>query len=116
MTQIGGYVSKAERGQFKKYAADLQISESAVATLLILRELQLRRLSQLKESYSLGAPANDRARITAHQSNDGLKAAFEARSGEEDMLPDQAASLVFRAELTERWLRHAIDRKPLESY
>jgi hypothetical protein len=37
-----------------------------------------------------------------------MKAAFLSRSSEEGLKPDQAASIIYRAEINERWLEQAI--------
>ncbi|OYW45878.1 MAG: hypothetical protein B7Z08_01385 [Sphingomonadales bacterium 32-68-7] len=108
MAQIGGYLSPAEHLEFKRYAAQFQLKDSSLANLLLARELRLRRLSDLKASYLRSTPLPQRSRITAHQADAAVKAAFEAQAREAGLSPDQAAAIVFRAELGERWLERSI--------
>lgn len=108
MVQIGGYLQPDEHIRFKTYAAEFCLSESALANLLLVREIQIKRLKDLKDKYLAGAPSESRARVTAHQPDEVMKIAFEARCSEEGLKPDQAASIVYRAELDERWLERSI--------
>lgn len=107
MVQIGGYLTPAEHADFKRYAAQFQLKESSLANLLIVRELSLKRLSSLKQSFSPG-PLKERSRITAHQADPAMKQAFEAHAALAGVSPDQAASLIFRAELAEHWLTKSV--------
>lgn len=108
MAQIGGYLTPLEHDDFKSYSIQFCLSESALANLLLVRELRLQRLHNLKSKYLSRAPSDSRQRVTAHQPNAELKTAFEARSIEEGLKPDQAASILYRAELDERWLEKSI--------
>lgn len=108
MTQIGGYLTPLEHTNFKAYAQEFGLSESALANLLLVRELRLRRIHYLKGKYPAGAPSDSRQRVTAHQSNAALKIAFEVHSVEEGLKPDQATSILYRTELDERWLEKSI--------
>ncbi len=108
MAQIGGYLQPDEHARFKAYASVLGLSESALANLLIVREIRRKRLGVLKVKYSAGTPSESRQRVTAHRSDAVMKAAFLSRSSEEGLKPDQAASIIYRAEINERWLEQAI--------
>ena len=108
MAQIGGYLTREERSIFQAYAAEFGLSESALANLLLVREMRCRRLHELKGKYSAGAPSEGRARVTAHQRSAAMKTAFEERSSDGGLKPDQAASIIYRAELTERWLEQSV--------
>ena len=55
-----------------------------------------------------GKPSESRQRVTAHRPDADMKAAFLSRSSEEGLKPDQAASIIYRAEINERWLEQAI--------
>lgn len=107
MSQIGGYLAPDEHAEFKGYAAQFHLKDSSLANLLVVRELRLRRLPTLKERHVSGA-AKARSRITAHQSNPQLKQAFDAHARACGISPDQAAAILFRAELAERWLEGSV--------
>jgi hypothetical protein len=115
MAQIGGYLKPDEHVKFKNYAAEFCLSESALANLLLVREIRLKRLEHLKHKYSAGAPSESRSRVTAHQRDLATKIAFEKRSSDESLKPDQAASIIYRAELEERWLERSMVGQNLES-
>lgn len=107
MVQIGGYLTSEEHADFKRYAAQFQLKDSGLANLLIARELRCDRLERLK---ALFPPVRlmDRSRVTAHQSDPEVKTIFEAHAHRASVSCDFAASLIFRAELAERWLEKAI--------
>lgn len=107
MVQIGGYLSADEHAAFKQYARQFHLKESSLANLLIARELRLRRLDDLKQRFP-GGPVRKRSRVTAHQPDAQVKQAFEALARDAGLSPDQAASVVFRAELSEQWLAKSI--------
>lgn len=108
MVQIGGYLTPEEHAEFKRYAAEFHLKESSLANLLIARELCQRRLDQLRHSYLTSAPLKIRSRVTAHQPEGHAKLALEALASSVGISPDQAASVIFRAELTERWLAKCV--------
>lgn len=115
MAQIGGYLQPDEHARFKAYANELGLSESALANLLLVREIRRKRLNDLKGKYSAGAPSESRERVTAHRPDAVMKIAFVAHSSKEGLKPDQAASILYRAELGERWLEQSIAGQNLES-
>ena len=108
MKQIGGYLQPDEHARFKAYANGLELSNSSLAKLLMVREIRSKRLSDLKIEYPSGARSGSRKRVTAHRPNESMKIAFVARASEEGLKPDHAASILFRAELDERWLEQAM--------
>jgi len=107
MAQILGYLPKEECDQFRAYAATLNLEASSLANLLLLRELAQQRLSELK-AFRHDIPRNRCGKIVAHQSDDRTKDAFAAHAALYQLKPGPAASLVFRAELTERWLSRSL--------
>jgi hypothetical protein len=108
MAQVGGYLLPDEHSRFKTYANDLGLSESALAKLLLVRELRGKRLNALIGHYPSGTQSGGRKRVTAHRPDAALKTAFLARSKEEGLKLGQAASILYRAELVERWLDKAM--------
>ena len=113
MRQIGSNLRPEEYDNFKAYAASFQLTHSAVANLLILRELRRRRLDRLRKKHKefRGLPEH---RITGNV-NANIKAAFDAHVAEIGLGSDAAAGIVFRAELGERWLDRAVGPRPNES-
>lgn len=115
MAQIGGYLTSEEHAIFQAYAVEFGLSESGLANLLLVREIRLKRLGLLMQKYSAGAPSESRSRVTAHQRDAAMKIAFGERSSDEGLKPDQAASIVYKAELDERWLEQSMAGQNLES-
>lgn len=115
MAQIGGYLTTEERSIFEGYAAEFGLSESALANLLLVREIRCHRLNDLNGRYPAGAPSENRSRVTAHQRSAAMKIAFQERASVWGLKPDHAASILYRAELDERWLERSVTSWTLES-
>lgn len=115
MTQIIGYLSSAEATDFREHAAGGGIDVSALANLLITRELRIGRLPNLKGRFSVHLPPADRTKIVAYLRDRDTKQAFGAHAGAAGLRPTPAAALLFRAELEERWLTLCLNAKPLDS-
>jgi hypothetical protein len=105
--QIGGWLRAPEKRAFEDYLGQFGIRPTAAATLLIVRELRCKRLPRLKERYE-ESPGRERKRVTAHQTNGQLKSEFNEHVRALGMDPDPAASILFRAELDERWLERSV--------
>lgn len=117
MAQIGGNLRPGEFADFQRYAADLLISESSLANLLIQREMHLKRLSELAQRLEGPVPTSERGgRVTGHQSRRELKEAFERHAKEQGLVAGHAATILFRAELEERWLAGCVGDSRLESH
>lgn len=109
MVQIGGNLRAEELAQFQDYVAGLLITESSLANLLVQRELRLRRLGDLAKRYQGAVTTAERGgRVTGHQSTDELKRDFEAHAEKVGLVPGHAATILFRAELQERWLASCV--------
>ena len=106
--QTGGYLSDDHHAAFKDYAASLNVTVSSLASLLVLREMNQRRLASLMARFDAPTPTGKRPRITAHHRDPEQKAAFVSLCDEIGVAPGRAASALFRAELEERWLRSCI--------
>lgn len=107
--QILGYLLPEECEEFNTYAGSMNLNSSAVANLLVVRELRLRRLSRL-EDYQRNYRRSECSKIVAHQSNDSTKRAFTAHAEGCGLKPTAAAERLFRAELEEHWLKHCLDQ------
>jgi len=108
MAQILGYLTSAEAAAFHEQAGLGGIDASALANLLIVRELQLGRLAELTSRFDAEVPTGDRTKITAHQRDDATKLAFGVHAGAKGLKPSPAAAVLFRAELEEHWLLHCL--------
>lgn len=117
MAQIGGNLRPGEFADFQRYAANLLITESSLANLLIQRELRLKRLGELAQRFEGSVPTSERGgRVTGHQSNGELKEAFGRHAKERGLVAGHAATIVFRAELAERWLAASLGDCQAESH
>lgn len=103
MTQILGYVTPDERDRFEAYARTHGLHITALANLLIARELRAGRLSDLIERFDI-RPLPARTKIVAHTPDAATKEVFAFRAKEAGVKPSRAAAVLFRAELHERWL------------
>ncbi|WP_374407405.1 hypothetical protein [Pelagerythrobacter sp.] len=105
MVQIGGNLRSEEFAQFQDYVSSLLITESSLANLLVQRELRLKRLGDLAKCYQGAVTTAERGgRVTGHQSTGELRQAFEERAVEAGLALGHAATILFRAELEDRWL------------
>jgi hypothetical protein len=106
--QIGANMLPTEHRDFCAYADSFHLKDSALANLLIVRELHRKRLGDLKPLYFKEVATIGSARITAHQTSVAAKAAFIAHAAAHGLKMGPAAGIIFRAELTERWLGKSI--------
>lgn len=104
MGQIVGYVTTEEASAFAAYAESLSLDVSALANLLIRREVQLGRLDQLP-----APPPDERTvKITAHFKNPAFKTGFTTHASQHGLRAGPAATRLYRAELEERWLESCV--------
>ncbi len=115
MAQIIGYLTSAEAAAFREHAASGGLDASALANLLVARELQIGRLPDLKGRFDVDLSSGERTKITAHLRVEGTKQAFGAHAAAAGLKPSPAAALLFRAELEERWLSFCLSIKRLDS-
>lgn len=109
MAQIGGYLTPQDHRRFKIYASTFHVAESALLTLLIMREVRCGRLGDLVPHYSYAGPLRERSRVTARIKEAGLKQKFGELACVANISPDQAVTVLMRAELAEKWLDHAVE-------
>ncbi len=115
LAQIIGYLTEADRARFQAYAQALGLDVSALANLLIIRELKLARLSGLAGRFDQETPASSRTKVTAHLPVADTKAAFAALAARAGMKPTRAAAVLFRTELEERWLESSVAVNQIDS-
>lgn len=106
--QIGCYLTKAEANDLKSYAAEHQLSRPKLCILLVQRELRCRRLGELSERYTVTVRKKEGRRVTTRSSTSEIKDKFSRHVQELDLGSDDAAAIIFRAELEERWLSSAL--------
>ena len=111
MSQILGYLALDEADNFQHYAAELSLDRTALANLLIVRELRIGRLAELKLRYDRDLGGMEKTKVVAHQADLLIKGVFKAHAANFALKPSRAAAIVFRAELAERWLEASMDRK-----
>lgn len=110
--QIGADLTSDEHRDFCAYADRLLLKDSALANLLIARELRLKRLPTLRDRYIRNVPKEPRCRVTAHQTSARANSAFRTHAEACDLGLGAAAAIIFRAELDEAWLWHCMDLIP----
>lgn len=106
--QIGCYMSAADAAKLSAYAADLGVKRSLLVFLLVLRELNCHRLPGLRDQNPYEAVKKGRGRVTARLGESSVKEAFLAHIGKFNMGPDEAAWILFQAELSEKWLEKSL--------
>lgn len=107
---VYAYVPEATRRAFDEYARACGItSKSELLSLLIVRELRLKRLpvgEQCRQTATKG-----RAKITSHLSTD-LDTALTKRATDLGVTTSHAAARLVETELSERWLESALRWDP----
>lgn len=109
MAQIIGYLAPEEVEAFQRYAGELNVDATALANLLILRELHFRRVVELSSKFDRGLVGRETAKIIAHQKNGSTKALLQTYAESLGMKPSRIAAIIFRAEITEQWLAKAVE-------
>lgn len=104
---VGGWLSEMEGVVFIEYAAELGIDSAALATILLVRELNHDRLGHLPDRLGDSLVRKER-RVTARAKHIGFKERFAKHAAKYALSSDAAAAVVFRAELREKWLGKCI--------
>lgn len=105
--QIGAWLTSQEIRYLSKYAVERHIDNDALGSLLLVRELNLKRLHKLKIKYSRTVSSADRKRFTVHSKNTDFKEKILSHFFAHNMNANMAFGLILRAELDERWLEEA---------
>lgn len=100
---IGGWLSKPQGKEFEAYAAEIGLDLAALATILIVKELNHDRLAGLVAPKPTSRTDKGR-RISARTKQADLKRRFADHAAKHGLSSDAAASVLFRCELSERWL------------
>ena len=105
MPQIGCHMTEEEITSLDEYAKLIEVTRAAMCSLVIQRELrtgQLRRTSRHRRPVYEGVKT--RRRVTVHVGNLELKEAFREHVSSLGLGSDEAAFVLFKRELKERWL------------
>ena len=105
--QIAADVKVKLRKRVQSYAEGLQIPESALITLLVARELRLRRLSKLSPSTAVKR-LSPRSRLTGRQNTPALKQRFHKHLERLKIDPAVGLATLAEEELREKWLRKSL--------
>ncbi len=106
--QIGCYLTREEAVSLAAYATEHELSRPKLCGLLVLREALRQRLYHLKGRYNGCERQKDATRVTARISNMEVKSIFLESARRCGLGSDEAAAIVFRAELDEHWLASAL--------
>lgn len=104
---VGGWLSESEGVAFIEYASEIGVDSAALATILLMREINHDRLGSLLDREG-GSPVHKDRRVSARAKHSGLKERFACHAAKCGVSSDAAAAAVFRAELRERWLGKCI--------
>lgn len=102
--QIHGKVTATENSKFKRYADSLGLTKTALAQLLLERELHRKALDQAK----IKPETPNGFKITAHVRSPELKPAFDVYAASLGFPSGTVAAAIFRLELEERWLEREV--------
>lgn len=107
VNEIGCWVSKEEGEQFHALAFSVGLDESALATLLVVRELHTKSLINQLNRYPPQKVLKEK-RITARPKRHDLKAQFSSHAANVGLSVDAAIATLSRKEIVENWLGNAI--------
>jgi hypothetical protein len=102
--QIGCRLSKQEAWSLDWLAKRHGVSRPDLCIMLVQRALNGGRLAQLGDIYSRVQVRAGGARVTARTYRADVKEGFAAAARAADLLSDEAAAVVFRAEIEEKWI------------
>lgn len=107
--QITGRVTVREHSDFSQYSQLVGLRPGVLATLLIHRELRLKRLTGLKEQPSYRPVTGAGETITSHGLASDNKATFTQHVKALEISASKALGILCRAELAEQWLERALN-------
>jgi hypothetical protein len=106
--QIGCYLLRAEADALTAYARSLELSRPKLCALLVLRAVRAPKLAVLYEHQRGSESKRGAVRVTTRVDDHEVKRRFATAAAAAGLGSDDAAAIVFRAELDERWLENAI--------
>lgn len=105
--QVGCNLTRDEGRRLDEYAREHELSRPNLCGLLVVRELKLKRLNGLVGSFDGSGTRKGAARVTARVSG-ATKIEFAQHVAGLPIGSDDAAAILFRAELVEQWLAEAV--------
>ena len=108
MPQITGRMTPDERLRFAEYSREVGVDGGTVASLLINRELRLRRLPALWSELRNRPDGTTSGTITSHRLGVAQKAHFYSYVERQSLSASKALGLLCRVELKERWLERSL--------
>jgi hypothetical protein len=106
--QIGCYMTAREAADLCRLARVNELTRAKLLILLVLRELRTKRLRSLAPHHPERIGKGRGKRITARTARASVKLRFKRHAAECGLGIDEAAGVIFRAELRERWLMGAL--------
>ena len=106
--QFGCYMTPEEAKQLNDYAEGMEISRPKLCILLVVRELRCDRLAGLSRVDNSPLPKKESKRVSARAISPAIKAEFTKHAIAHGLGTDEAAAILFRTELAERWLEHCL--------
>ena len=113
---IGGWLARDEGEKFQALACSVGLDESALATILVVRELAIRSLASGPSKFVPRKVVKEK-RITARPTRSELKVQFREYAESLGSSMDATAAALFRKEIAENWLGKTIgvNRNQLDS-
>lgn len=108
LRQIVGYFTASQQKALAAYAQDCDLPLSAIARLLIRRELRRKRIGSLVSDTALTPVATKGPKVVARFATSEDRHAFETYIAGFGLKPTPALSLLLLSELRERWLLRAL--------
>lgn len=102
--QIGCDMAENEAVELTEYAESLELTRPTLCALLIHRELRRPRLKRLVQLGEVLAVSEGPKRVTVRISDPAFKEAYREHVRSCRLGSDDAAALLFRTELKERWV------------
>jgi hypothetical protein len=108
MRQITAHLDEQAHVEIIAYARNFGLDGSGIANLLLVRELRIARLTSAVRKLTPSASGTRRTKITAHQPDGSVFAAFRDHAKACGMTVSSALASLVRAELEEQWLDKAL--------
>lgn len=108
---IGTWLSAADGEAFADYCRSLGLDESALATLLLVREVNVGRLQTL--TTHCRPPHFKDKRVTIRPRRSGLREEFDRHAKANGLGIERATALLLVAETQEKWLERLLFGEPV---
>lgn len=106
--QIGCYLLPHEAKALTRYARMLELSRPKLCALLVIRAAHSGQLASMVGRFPASEPKAGNSRVTTRLSNQDTKQNFLEAASAVGLGSDDAAAIIFRAELDEHWLEKSL--------